>query len=204
MDNKSNEKAYIDLVCHPLSTLGPYTRVGIWFQGCDIGCHDCIATFTWKQTDEKLMTINDLVYKIKEYGVHRLTISGGEPFNQPDALYDLLVKSKKNFDDILVYSGYEYEYLQKNFSNILDLIDVLVDGPFINTLYTNKIYKGSKNQKMYIFNNNLINDYGQYMVKKKGKLQLYQIENDTYILGIPNISDTKKIQKILNGVLEDE
>lgn len=204
MGNRSEEKAYIDLICYPLNSLGPETRVGIWFQGCDIGCDDCIATFTWQQTNNNLISVKELVYKIQKYETNRLTISGGEPFNQPKVLYSLLLKVRENFDDILIYSGYEYNYLKQRFSYILELVDVLIDGPFVKTLPTKKAYKGSKNQKMYIFNKSLIRLYESYIMKTKENLQLYQTEDKVYVLGIPHISDTKNIQKVLNGGLEDE
>ena len=199
MGNKSEEKVYIDLISYPLNSLGPDTRVGIWFQGCDIGCNGCISTYTWEQTEDKLMNIDELAYKLNNFKTKKLTISGGEPFNQAKGLQKLLVSIRKKFDDILIYSGYEYEYLQQNHSSILQLVDVLIDGPFLQEEPTQKIYKGSKNQRMYIFNNNLIKLYKKHMTKTNRKLQLHIMKNQQYILGIPDINDSKKIQKILNG-----
>lgn len=199
MDDQSNQKIYVDLVFHPLYCLGPSERIGVWLQGCDIGCNDCIAVHTWEQTDDKLIKITDLVDEIKNFNSKRLTISGGEPFNQPQSLYSFLQEIRMDFDDILIYSGYEYKYLSKKFPKILALVDVLVDGPFKKELETTKNYKGSKNQKMYIFNTKLVPIYEEYLADNKSKLQVHQIKNDLYVLGIPHISDSQNIKKMLNG-----
>lgn len=199
MDDQSNQKVYIDLVFHPLHCLGPNKRIGVWFQGCNIGCIDCIAVHTWEQTENKLMTVTDLIDEVKCINISRLTISGGEPFNQSKALYAFLQGIRMYFDDILIYSGYEYKYLHKKYPEILELVDVLVDGPFKKELETTKNYKGSKNQKMYIFNNNLVSSYEKYLRENKKVLQVHQIKNNIYVLGIPHVSDSKNIQKILNG-----
>jgi anaerobic ribonucleoside-triphosphate reductase activating protein len=59
------------------------------------------------------------------------TISGGEPFDQPDALLELLqgLRAAGNLS-VLVYSGYPYERLQDRHGPILSLVDVLISEPF--------------------------------------------------------------------------
>lgn len=199
MDYIGEQEIYIDLIFHPLVCLGPNERIGIWFQGCTIGCKDCIAKHTWEQTVDKKMGIKTLVEKVTSYKSRRLTISGGEPFDQPEALLVFLQRVRNDFDDILIYSGYEYEYLRKHFLNILEVVDVLVDGKFMKNLESNKAYKGSKNQRMYIFTPNLIPLYENYIKISKDTLQIHTTQNDIYVLGIPRIDDAKNIQKILNG-----
>lgn len=199
MGYKSNKKIYIDFIYYPLKTLGPSERVGIWFQGCDIGCKGCISKHNWVQTDDKLISLKELYKNIKQYNCKKLTISGGEPFNQSEELFELLINIRNSFTDIMIYSGYEYEYLKDNYEHILNLVDVAVTGPFIKELNTNKNYKGSKNQKMYIFNKNLLNIYSEYIFTKKKELQICFSDNEVYLLGIPNAKDTKIIEEILNG-----
>ncbi len=200
MGDSSDQKIYIDLIHYPLYSLGPDTRVGIWFQGCDIGCPECISTHTWKQTDEKSMSVKCLVDQLKDAGIKRLTISGGEPFMQPEVLFEILKEIRNDFDDILVYSGYEYRYLNQSFPKILDLIDVLIDSPFIKSLPTNKIYKGSENQNIYLFNDDLLDLYSEYMIQTKHTVQIHQTERETYVLGIPKSTDARYIKEILQGV----
>ena len=58
-----------------------------------------------------------------------VTISGGEPFQQPEALEKLLLLSRNHYSgDILVFSGFEFLHLEKNFSNLISMVDILVAG----------------------------------------------------------------------------
>ena len=200
MGSGSKQKVYIDLIHYPLYTLGPGERVGVWFQGCDFKCSECIATHTWKQTEEKSMHIESLIEQLKSISLKKLTISGGEPFNQPEALLKLVKSIRYKFDDIMLYSGYKYSYLQENFPEILDLMDVLIDGQFVKTLPTDKIYKGSNNQKIFLFNRDLVDTYSEYILQTKQKLQIVQKEKETYVLGIPKSTDTQSVKEILLGI----
>ena len=199
MDIRSEQKIYVDLIYFPLKTLGPKDRLGIWLQGCDILCKNCISSHNLIQKDEKIMQLDDLIEKILKFDkVEKLTISGGEPFFQSEALHELLSRIRFKFLDILVYSGHSFEYLEKKFPQILDLIDVLIDGEFNRKLPTKKIYKGSNNQRLYIFNKELIKIYSEYSTINKKIIQLHKTENNLYLLGIPDIKDRKSLIKILN------
>ncbi len=197
MGIKSNQKVYIDLICYPLYTLGPGERAGLWFQGCDIGCQGCIATHTWEQTKEKEMDMKDLLLQLTNMPATALTISGGEPFNQPEALFELLENIRGKFNDILIYSGYEYNYLEKRYPEILDFVGVLVDGRFVKSLPSDKVYRGSSNQKMYLFNSQLLDIYSEYMVQENEVLQMHQTDQEIYVLGIPKSEDSNLIKKVL-------
>ena len=197
MADKFEQKIYIDLICYPLYSLGPKKRVGVWFQGCNIGCSGCISKYTWNQTEDKLKSIDEVIDKIKSADTNRLTISGGEPFMQADALFLLLKNVRDKFDDILVYSGYKYEYLNSKYSDILDLIDVLIDGEYIESLATNSGYKGSSNQRVIMFNKDLLDDYCDYLANPVHKMQVHTTKSDLYLLGIPKKDDIQKIKSIV-------
>ena len=182
---ETNNKIYINLVYYPILTLGPDDRVGVWFEGCDLKCKGCISKHTWQQKKENLIEIDRLVDKILSFNCKQITISGGEPFFQAEKLYLFLVKIRKYFDDILVYSGYKYEYLQENYNNILELIDVLIDGEFQIDNPTNKGYKGSNNQRMFILNENLTQKYKPFFVSKNKNIQVIEENNKIYFIGIP-------------------
>jgi len=63
----------------------------------------------------------------------------------------LLNSIKRVFDDILVYTGYTYEYLLSKDKDLLKLIDAMVDSPFIKGLESELIWKGSENQRFFLF-----------------------------------------------------
>ena len=202
-DTESNTSVLINLIYAPVLTLGPGIRVGVWFQGCSIKCKGCISKHTWEFDKKYKKTIAQVIDKINYYSeiynTKSITISGGEPFDQSASLYILLKKLKElKFNDILLYSGYKFNYLQKNYGDILKYIDVLIDGTFIESKKTNKIYKGSNNQKMYILNKSLSPIYQEYKKQlKNNKLQLVTKDNEIYLIGIPDIDFSKKFSKNL-------
>jgi anaerobic ribonucleoside-triphosphate reductase activating protein len=202
-DKESNTSVLINLIYAPVLTLGPGIRIGIWFQGCSIRCKGCISKHTWEFDKKYQKTIAQVIdqinYYSEIYNTKSITISGGEPFDQSTSLYTLLKKLKElKFNDILLYSGYKFNYLQKNYGDILKYIDVLIDGPFIESKKTNKIYKGSNNQRMYILNKSLSPIYQEYKKQLKNKkLQLITKDNEIYLIGIPDIDFSKKFSKNL-------
>jgi len=178
-------RIYINLIYYPILTLGPDKRVGVWFEGCDLECKGCISKHTWQQNDGNLIEIVKLVDKVLSFNCKQITISGGEPFFQAEKLYEFLIKIRKYFDDILVYSGYKYEYLQKNHNKILELIDVLIDGEFQIDNPTNKAYKGSKNQRMFVLNEKVVDKYKPFFVSTNKNIQIIEKNNKIYFIGIP-------------------
>ncbi len=194
-------KILISLIHYPVYVLGPYERIAVWTQGCSIHCKGCISTHTWKFDINKAMDLEELVNTIKQYPSKRLTISGGEPFDQPEALLEFLKVIRKDFNDILIYSGYTIEKLQKKYKEQLSLVDALVDGPFIWQYESEKNYKGSENQRIFIFNSNLKKDYELWINSKKNKtLQIVSQNDAIYIIGIPYQKDSEVIK---NELLQD-
>ncbi len=94
----------------PVTTLGPGRRIGIWLQGCSIRCPGCISADTWGPGHRRL-SLEQLLEQITPW-LHEaegITISGGEPFDQFDALRSLLEGLRRLSElDILVYSGYSW------------------------------------------------------------------------------------------------
>jgi len=185
----------INLIHYPVYTLGVGKRIGVWFQGCSIKCKGCMSKYTWEFDKKYVRDVNEVLREILSYPSKNITISGGEPFDQPEALGYLLKKLKLNgFKDILVYTGYEYEEIKDRYKDILKYIDVLISGRFVEGLETEYIWKGSDNQKMHIFNKKLKKIYNEYKKEKKNKhLQIVEKNNDIYILGIPYQKDIKEI-----------
>lgn len=192
---RKNVVPLINLIYYPVVTLGPMERLGIWFQGCSIRCKGCISDHSW-EFDPAYRTSWKEVEGYLKHRYGRLTISGGEPFDQPEALLKLLKMARKySYNDILVYSGYTYSTLSKKYPEILDNIDVLIDGPFIKGRKTDRIWKGSSNQRMYVFNPDLKELYEEHFRTKKGKeLQFAIAKNGVFLIGIPFQEDTEEIK----------
>jgi len=176
----------LNLIHYPLNSLGPDERIGIWFQGCSLHCIGCMSKHTWNTNEGFEFNVDEVMRSISYHDSKFITISGGEPFEQSEELYKLIKALKKSDYEILIYSGFDYQFLKNNYFYVLDLIDVLIDGPFDNSQKTNLASKGSNNQQIIILSNKttLIQRYSQWAQKTQENLQMIQTDNQMYILGI--------------------
>lgn len=126
----------------------------IWLWGCRLHCPGC-ANLACKNTDYKQTeAFHIFEKKITGYAgdiaIKGLIISGGEPFEQPEALSKLIQLAKKNRWYTIVYTGYSMEEIRIKHTALLHHIGVLIDGPFMESEKVHHAFYGSKNQKMYI------------------------------------------------------
>jgi len=137
-------------------------RITVWIAGCTHKCKGCHNAWTWNynqgkdfisEQDEILNKLSD--WLSRDY-VDGVTFSGGDPLDQnTSALKELmlLVKwIKRNYPSktIWVYTGYVYEELSEYQKEILELCDVLVDGPYKEELrdIAHCPFRGSTNQRI--------------------------------------------------------
>ncbi|WP_067455717.1 4Fe-4S single cluster domain-containing protein [Actinomadura macra] len=154
---------------YPVTTLGPGTRAGIWTQGCTLHCHGCLSRDTWDADPGKAVPVKAILGWLESLPgpVDGVTISGGEPFQQPAALAALLQGIAAWRDgrqhetiglDILVYSGYVYSRLSRTeaMREILNMCDAVITGPYVDRLNPggrhsesgSLLWKGSANQRV--------------------------------------------------------
>lgn len=140
-----------------MTVLGPGRRIGLWVQGCSIHCPGCVSQDTWPRDAAKRIAVADLLAwcrKVSGGAPDGITISGGEPFDQPGALRVLLTglvawrREKALGFDILCYSGYPLRALQKDHAKILALLDAIVPEPYVDTLPQGNVWRGSRNQPL--------------------------------------------------------
>lgn len=136
--------------------LGPGCRAVVWFQGCSLACKGCIASSMNAAPPLLLTSPRALADWILSTGADGLTLSGGDPFDQPlDALAELLeiVRSESPMDT-MVYTGRTLAQLQRfkdpDVSRCLRSIDILVDGPYVEALNDGVGWRGSTNQVVHV------------------------------------------------------
>ena len=81
-------------------------------------------------------------------GITGVSITGGDPLEQYEALLDLCRNIKKTSNlDIVMFTGYTYSEIEKKFASVLDIVDFIVDGRFEKDLASPNLYfRGSSNQ----------------------------------------------------------
>jgi anaerobic ribonucleoside-triphosphate reductase activating protein len=145
-------KISISRVHYPITALGPGRRIGLWFQGCSIRCSGCISADTWAEGHGEL-ELGQLLEHIEEALLlaDGITISGGEPFDQSEALATLLKSlRRRTAADILVYSGYAFEEIADILPAFDGLIDALITDPFISDGPQSLPLRGSDNQRLHL------------------------------------------------------
>jgi anaerobic ribonucleoside-triphosphate reductase activating protein len=140
---------------HPaVRTLGPGVRAGVWVQGCDIGCAGCLIEESWAPQAGARMTVGELVdWVLALAGIEGLTLSGGEPMQQAGALAALVERVRARRDIGLVcYTGYTLEHLERRGTPaqraLLSQVDLLIDGPYVESRHGNLLWRGSANQRL--------------------------------------------------------
>lgn len=124
---------------------GPGIRTVLFVQGCDLHCKGCQNKSTWDITKGKKIDIDNLVDELnKRVFNKKITISGGEPLMQKEALIELVNKLSDLEFDIALYTGHQKENVP---NAIIDKIKYLKTGNFIQELKTTiKPFVGSENQ----------------------------------------------------------
>jgi anaerobic ribonucleoside-triphosphate reductase activating protein len=199
-------KVFLALLHFPVYTLGPGTRVGLWLQGCTRRCPGCAAPETWDFLPEKAVPLEDLVRRIGAFfagpaGPDGLTISGGEPFDQPGALKELLqrlgTQDAPKVEDVLIYSGYRVETLLERHPEFFadpPLTAALVDGSFEKGNVTDVAWKGSENQGLTIWKKEFSQRYQEWAKRPTRRLQRVKDGGTWFLLGIPRQEDVPRLK----------
>jgi anaerobic ribonucleoside-triphosphate reductase activating protein len=134
--------------------LGPGMRAAIWVQGCPLHCPGCLAPNWIPFVPATQFTAEEVLERLDLESIGGMTFSGGEPMEQAAGLAALvrLARQKKDLD-LICFTGYRYERLLKDppnsgVSRLLAEVDVLIDGPFIESLNESVGLRGSSNQRV--------------------------------------------------------
>lgn len=187
----------------PVSALGPGLRIGIWFQGCSIRCQGCISADTWT-TNTGATTVESVLAHLRPWlsDANGITISGGEPFEQPEALVFLLEKLReKTAADILVYSGYPVESIIPVLEKADGLIDALISDPFDIQSPHSRPLRGSDNQRLHLLTalgRDRFSQYERHLLDSDKSLDvMFDQDGAVWFAGIPKRGDFQRLQELL-------
>ena len=131
---------------------GPGFRYTIFTQGCPHCCPDCHNQATWDPLGGSEMTVRQLLEDIeKAYYIDGITLSGGDPFAQPEEVLELVRALKEQDRHIIAYTGYTFEQLLEDpaKAKILSYLDVVIDGLYLKDQRSLALrFRGSKNQRV--------------------------------------------------------
>ena len=134
---------------------GPGSRFVLWFQGCSLGCPGCFNPGTHAPASQDRRTVDVLVDEILAQGqaIEGITLSGGEPFEQPDAALALVsavrARSELSILNLLRLHLEEIRAMAQG-PAVLAHIDVLVDSRYEARQRLGRGLRGSANQRIHL------------------------------------------------------
>ncbi len=161
MDSRSdlNKKLNIAHINMCTTAEGPYKRMAIWFQGCNILCKGCCNPELQPIKPTHIMTISEIVNiavnSRNKYGIEGVTFLGGEPTLQA-YLYILSHELKKKDFGIILFTG---KLLYQLSLDLVNNLDIVIDGEFqLDKMETERNLIGSKNQRIHLISNRYSKD----------------------------------------------
>jgi anaerobic ribonucleoside-triphosphate reductase activating protein len=147
-----NDKiAILDIIEQTMAD-GPGLRISIYCAGCPHHCKGCHNPNSWDIGNGRIVSVDEIMKVILADEFSNVTFTGGDPLFQVEAFTSLAKRIKaETKKTIWCWTGYLYEDIleDKRLSMILPYIDVLVDGPFIESQKDTTLYfRGSSNQRV--------------------------------------------------------
>lgn len=190
-NHEHSESAYIlniaSIAAHT-KALGPGTRAVIWVQGCPLHCPGCLAPEWIPFVPATPLTPEKVLEKLDLDSITGMTFSGGEPMEQAAGLAALLRLARQKKDlDLICFTGYRYERLLKNPPNngvsaLLAQVDVLVDGPYVQSLNDSVGLRGSSNQRVIYLTSKL---QGYDFESQMRQVEITITNGELAFIGIP-------------------
>ena len=130
---------------------GPGLRTSIYLAGCNHHCLGCHNPASWDPQGGEERSLDELMQVIA-YNEAPVTLSGGDPLQQPEGTRALIRRIKQELGyNVWCFTGYTWEEIEQD-PVLLDVVrelDVLVDGPFIQAERDTTLrFRGSRNQRL--------------------------------------------------------
>lgn len=168
--------------------LGPFKRYALWVQGCNKRCKGCISPDAQSLKGGTEIDVADLAAEILSVPeIEGITISGGEPFLQQEALATLvdLLRSKRDLG-VIVYTGMLYSEIKE--APLAQRCDLIIDGEYIAELNDDMSLRGSSNQQVICVSDRYRNIVDAHYGCAGRKVEFVQKAETFNMIGIPSRS----------------
>lgn len=188
----------------PVRALGPGKRIGVWVQGCSIRCPGCISADTWRAgtgTVPVASVIEQMAVWASE--ADGLTVSGGEPLDQPQAVADVL-RGWRDLSDtsVLLFTVYDWHTAEQWFAKNPGLVDAVIAGPYDAAAGQTLALRGSDNQTLHV-----LSPLGEEMrafqrartADDRRVDVMFDAESMVWFAGIPAPGDFERLASVLES-----
>ena len=133
---------------------GPGCRAVIWTQGCGIGCPGCFNPEAQRSDGGEVVPVPLLAAWLRSVGgVEGVTLTGGEPLEQQEAVFELLREIRAMGTlSVVLFTGYPWNRIARTplFPKLAALTDVVVAGPYRRDQPMGRGLRGSSNQTIHL------------------------------------------------------
>ena len=190
--------------CSDTTVLGPGHRSVVWVQGCPFKCKGCLAPEWLSMKTNQITSVSYLAEKISTNSIITgITFSGGEPMLQARPLARLihLVRQIRSVN-LICFTGFTLDQLEKlspttGVFDLLNEIDVLIDGQYIEAENDGIGLRGSANQKIHYFTDQLKN-FNLNRYPRRSEIHLTQ--SDALVVGVPPFGLLSEMDLVINRV----
>jgi anaerobic ribonucleoside-triphosphate reductase activating protein len=129
-------KLVFSRLAYPVTALGPGRRLALWVAGCPMRCPGCITPELQDPAAGRAVPVERLAQRILalDLPLDGITLTGGEPFEQPAALAALWqrIAPERPHWDLMAFSGYTLGQLatRPQAAALLAVTDLLIAGPY--------------------------------------------------------------------------
>lgn len=190
-------------VLSPITALGPGRRVAVWVQGCTLACQGCASRDTWDAAAGSTVEVDDLAATLTRLyaddpSLSGLTVTGGEPLQQPEAVAALLRAVRASTGalgrelDVLVFTGYAVGAARRRAPDVLGQADAVVAGRYLPAQAAEGYLIGSANQRL-----ELLTPLGERRFGELGatatRMQAIAADGDLVMVGVPRTGDLDRL-----------
>ncbi|GAA4840321.1 4Fe-4S single cluster domain-containing protein [Paenibacillus vulneris] len=169
---------------------GPGKRCVIHFQGCTLDCPGCFNPDSHPLDGGTRMTLETVLECIPQ-DIEGVTISGGEPFLQQEGLLELVKYIRSRHLSVVLFTGFTMKELRQMplATDILQHVDVLIDGRFDESVPSSELTAGSYNQTIHLLSERyILEDFKARQVEitlnSDGTIQMTGFPSDSLLKSI--------------------
>lgn len=184
----------------PVTALGPGRRVGLWVQGCSLGCAGCMSRDTWDSAGGRVLPVAEVVGILasaydEDEALTGLTISGGEPLEQPDAVRAVLrwLRAELPAVDSLLYTGWSLGRVRRDAGWALGAVDALVPEPYVAHRAPGGRWRGSANQPLLLLSELGRQRHSDAVAAEGSDLQVLVVDGRLTVIGVPRPGDLDRM-----------
>ncbi|GIP47738.1 Pyruvate formate-lyase 1-activating enzyme [compost metagenome] len=196
-------KIFVHEVSRASLVNGPGTRAVVWVQGCSIGCPGCFnpETHAAHSDSDGGSDPEELGKSLGHLAVDGLTVSGGEPLEQPEAVAALIEAFRKvNPGTVLIFSGLSPKriFASPEARQTILLTDAVLAGPYVEGDRSSGIWSG----KQLILVTDRI--YPEELTPEKRLEVSLQSSGQLRLSGYPGLMERELFSKLMKVGFQDD